>query len=478
MYTHIEKTFREIAPPVDFCSLRLVREQSEILMVRHDVVEPVRQTEDLGAMITVHHNGGMGYGATPDLSAGGLRSALEQARYWAQATAGRSLVGLGALNREPHSGEYRTQVLRPWSDLSLEDRLDLLRKECARLKTDERILEWEAQIRYTERDVLYLTADGTRIFQQFYFLLPSLKAAAHRLGETQTRSLGWGTQARQGGLEVLDQSGFFEAAPRLAEQALELLDAPNCPSETLDVVLAPDQMFLQIHESIGHPLELDRILGDERNFAGRSFVTLDMFGSYRYGSKLLNVTFDPTPANEVASYGFDDEGLAASREYLIKDGILLRALGGATSQARAGVPGVAGSRSSSWNRPAIDRMANINLEPGESSFPDLIRAVERGVYMETNWSWSIDDSRNKFQFGCEWGRLIENGELTTVVKNPNYRGISAEFWRSLDGVGDASTVKVLGAAYCGKGEPQQMVRSGNATPACLFHKVAVFGGGE
>ena len=478
MFEAVEKIFRDIAPSVDFCSLRLVREQSETLKVRHDVVEPVRQSDDLGAMITVHHGSGLGYGATPDLSKSGLRNALEQALYWAQTTAGRSLVGLDALKREPHTGEDRTKVLRPWSGLSLEDKLELLRRECARLKTDERILEWEAEIGYTERDVLYLTADGTRIFQQFFFLLPSLKAAAHRLGETQARSLGWGTQARQGGLEVLDQAGFFDAAPRLAGQALELLDAPNCPSETLDVVLAPDQMFLQIHESIGHPLELDRILGDERNFAGRSFVTPDMFGSYRYGSELLNVTFDPTPAGEVASYGFDDEGLPASREYLIKDGLLLRALGGATSQVRAGVPGVAGSRSSSWNRPAIDRMANINLEPGDASFEDLVKAVERGVYMETNWSWSIDDSRNKFQFGCEWGRLIENGELTTVVKNPNYRGISAEFWRSLDGVGDASTVRVLGAAYCGKGEPQQMVRSGNATPPCLFRNVAVFGGGE
>jgi predicted Zn-dependent protease len=146
MFTQIEKTFHDIVPQVDFCSLRLVREQSETLMVRHDVVEPVRQTEDLGAMITIHHNGGMGYGATPDLSASGLRSALEQARYWAQATAGRNLVGLGALKREPHTGEYRTKVLRPWTDLSLEDRLDLLRKECARPSIAWPISIWNREI--------------------------------------------------------------------------------------------------------------------------------------------------------------------------------------------------------------------------------------------------------------------------------------------------------------------------------------------
>src|SRR5262249_13529080 len=232
----------------------------------------------------------------------------------------------------------------------------------------------------------------------------------------------------------------------------------------------------QIHESIGHPLELDRILGDERNYAGRSFVSLDMFGSYRYGSDLLNITFDPTRPGELASYAFDDEGALATREEIIRAGILLRPLGALSSQVRAGRPGVANARASSWNRPPIDRMANLNLEPGTATVAGMIAAVERGIYMKTNCSWSIDDSRNKFQFGCEWGRLIEDGRLTTVVKNPNYRGISASFWRSLARVGDRSTVQVLGTPYCGKGEPSQVIRVGHAAPACVFTDVDVFGG--
>jgi predicted Zn-dependent protease len=236
-------------------------------------------------------------------------------------------------------------------------------------------------------------------------------------------------------------------------------------------------MILQIHESIGHPLELDRILGDERNYAGRSFVTLDLFGSYRYGSDLLNVTFDPTRAGELASYAFDDEGQPATREYLIRDGILLRPLGGLASQARAGLPGVANARASSWNRPPIDRMANLNLEPGDASLEQMVSNVERGVYMKTNCSWSIDDSRNKFQFGCEWARLIEEGRLTRVVKNPNYRGVSASFWRNLAAVGDDASFEVLGTPYCGKGEPNQGITVGHASPACLFRAVDVFGGG-
>jgi predicted Zn-dependent protease len=242
------------------------------------------------------------------------------------------------------------------------------------------------------------------------------------------------------------------------------------------VLLAPDQMILQIHESIGHPLELDRILGDERNFAGTSFVTLDMLGSYRYGSDLLNVTFDPTEPAELASYGWDDEGTRAEKVHLIREGILLRPLGGAISQARAGVPGVASARADNWNRPPIDRMANLNLEPGDADFDALVASIDRGVYMETNNSWSIDDSRNKFQFGCERGRLIENGRLGAVVKNPGYRGISASFWRNLARVGDASTRQVLGTPYCGKGEPSQVIRVGHASPACVFRNVDVFGG--
>jgi predicted Zn-dependent protease len=275
---------------------------------------------------------------------------------------------------------------------------------------------------------------------------------------------------------VLARFGFVGAGRRVAEEALEIVLAPNCPSGRMDVLLAPDQMVLQIHESIGHPLELDRILGDERNFAGTSFVTPDMFGSYRYGSPLLNVTFDPTRAEELASYGYDDEGTRAERTFLIRDGILERPLGGAISQQRAGLPGVANARADNWNRPPIDRMANLNIEPGDKTFGELVARVERGVFMQTNASWSIDDSRNKFQFGCERGLLIETARLAGVVKNPNYRGVSASFWRSLAAVGDASTLEVLGTPYCGKGEPAQIIWVGHASPACVFTGVDVFGG--
>jgi predicted Zn-dependent protease len=472
----VERRFREIAPAADVVSLRVVAERGEILSARRDVVQPVRTSEDIGVMVTVHDRGGIGYGATCELTATGLRRAAERAREWAHRTADAGLLDPAALRREPVRGSYETPVRRPWGSVPLSERLELVERESRRLGGDPRILDWFATLWWSELDTLWITLDGSRVHQRFEYLVPMLSATANAGAETQTRTFGRHAYGRQGGLEVLDDVGFFEAAPTITAEAIELLDAPNCPSEICDLVLAPDQMIIQIHESIGHPLELDRVLGDERNYAGSSFVTVDMFGSYRYGSELLNVTFDPTRPGQLASYAFDDEGRPAERRYLIRAGILERPLGGASSQARAGIDGVANARASSWNRPPIDRMANLNLEPGASSFEEMVGAVERGVFMETNCSWSIDDSRNKFQFSCERGRLIRDGALGGVVRNPGYRGLSANFWHRLAAVGDERSLRVMGTPNCGKGEPNQAIRVGHASPAARFTNVDVFGG--
>jgi predicted Zn-dependent protease len=190
----------------------------------------------------------------------------------------------------------------------------------------------------------------------------------------------------------------------------------------------------------------------------------------------MNVTFDPGVFGEPASYGADDIGNPARKEYIVKDGILVRALGSLESQARSGKPGVADQRAQDWFRAPIDRMANLNLEAGKDSLTGIIESIERGVRMESNRSWSIDDHRNKFQFGCEYGRLIEDGRLTRPLRNPNYRGVSAEFWRNLARVGDRSTFRVYGTPNCGKGEPNQIITVGHASPVCAFKDVEIFGG--
>ena len=479
-YQQLEPRLRTALPSgVDYATVRFSETRAEYLAVRQGVAQPPSTSIDAGVMITVWAGGGVGYAATSDLTEGGLRAAADRATRWAHTTGGRAVAGTPP--RGAPIGTYRSPVTDSWEATSLGDRLELLVEADAALGVDERIVDRTAALRRTDVDSLLLTTGGGRIEQLTRNTFPTMYATANSGSLTQTRTYGRNAYVGQGGREVLDRFGFNRRAAEIGHEAIELLEADNCPSATMDVVLAPDQMILQIHESIGHPLELDRILGDERNFAGTSFVTLDMFGSYRYGSDLLNVTFDPDVEGQLASYRFDDEGAEATKQYLIRNGILERPLGGVLSQARAAeagdaVEGVANSRACNWNRPPIDRMANINVEPGTESFDDLIAGVENGVYLQTNNSWSIDDSRNKFQFSCEYGRLITDGELGPVVRNPSYRGVSATFWRNLTGVGVPSTSQALGTPNCGKGEPTQVISTGHASPVCRFGSVDVFGG--
>lgn len=472
----VETVARAVGTNAQFFSIRHVKRRDEKVALRLGVVEPPSLVLDEGLMVTVAVKSGMGYAATSDLSDSGLTMAAELATFWAEKSSKIGVVDYSSFPFSHPSGNRQTMVRRPWSTVTLKERLDRLRHADESLKSDGKIVDRLASLWNAEVISTYLTSDGGQVVQETRYLVPQMYATASHGSVIETRTFGGMGYARQGGIELLDDLGFDGAAARIREEALELSTAPHCPTEEMDILLDPDQMILQIHESIGHPLEMDRILGDERNFAGTSFVNEKMFGDYQYGSKHLNVTFDPTVSNELASYEFDDDGTRAEKTHLIRDGVLIRPLGGAISQHRSGLNGVANSRADSWNRPPIDRMANLNLESGNSSLEEMIASVERGVFMKTNCSWSIDDSRNKFQFGCEWGRMIENGQLTHVVRKPNYRGISATFWRNLKAVGDAKSNQVLGTPFCGKGEPNQVITVGHATPACLFENVQVFGG--
>ncbi|WP_175653904.1 TldD/PmbA family protein [Pseudomonas sp. Marseille-P9899] len=459
----------------EFFSLRYVQQSQQHLSVRKNIAEPPSLGRDEGAMLTVRVSGVEAYAATADLSQAGLQQALDRAEALARQTAAHALLDL----RDQSIATARADYYSPNLDQafpSLGDCYDLLNQESAAVPADERLANWQVSLGLTTVEQIYLNSAGAELRQAQRFIFPGLSVTAFGDGDSQTRTLGRENFGQQGGLDVIQRCGLVGAGARVADEALQLLLAPNTPSGVRDLLLMPDQMMLQIHESIGHPLEMDRILGDERNYAGTSFVKASDFGHLQYGSSLLNVTFDPEIREELASYGHDDDGTPALKQFLIRDGLLLRPLGGALSQFRSGLDGVANSRACGWNRAPIDRMANLNIEPGDKSQAQLIGGIERGILMRTNRSWSIDDARNKFQFGCEWGQLIENGELKGVVKNPNYRGISSGFWRNLSAVGDDSTFQVLGTPNCGKGEPNQVVRVGHASPACVFSQIDVFGG--
>ncbi|HEY5789832.1 MAG TPA: TldD/PmbA family protein [Gammaproteobacteria bacterium] len=472
--TSLPARFRAVAPACDYWTLRLVASRDERLAVRQGVPEPLARSQGLGVMVCVEAGGGSGYAATSDLGAAGLRQAGARARDWALAAARLALPGTTALPRLAASGRYASPVADPWDGVPVADKLAWLAATAPRLRAGERIVDWLAALYHRQQQVLLADADGQRLEQEFSWIAPTLRAVAFDGDKAEARTVGGANAVRQGGLEQLASLGFPDRAEQVGEEALALLAAPPCPSGRMPLLLTPSQMVLQIHESIGHPLELDRILGDERNYAGTSFVTPDMFGSYRYGSELLDVTFDPGRPEQAVSYAWDDAGTPAARVHLIEKGILQRPLGGTLSQRRSGLPGTANARAVDWNRPPIDRMANLNVEPGTTPFAELVKGIERGVLMDTNRSWSIDDSRNKFQFGCEFGRVIRDGELGEVVRDCNYRGLSAEFWRNLAAVGDAASFEVLGVLNCGKGEPNQAVFVGHAAPACVFREVDVF----
>ena len=463
--------------PAQWVGLREVFEAETPRMIRDGVPVANMRYSTHGIMVEVLIDGQFGYYGTPDMTTAGIDRAARKAFQQAQLAAGSVTFHFDESARPAHTGSYRSPFVKDRESLSAGKLNALLMDAYTHLKVSDKIVSATSLCQVIEIATKFVSSNGSDISQDFLMLEFDLRATAADGTNQQTRSFGGmrGT-CRQMGMEYFDSHEIMAQASKIGEQALELLAADECPSGEMDVVIAPDQMMLQIHESIGHALEVDRILGDERNYAGWSFVKLEDFGKLQYGSKVMNVTFDPTVSSEFASYGFDDGGLKAEKEYLIRDGILLRGLGGRESQIRSGVPGVSNFRSSGWNRAPIDRMANINLEPGGSTFDELISQVEKGVYMESNRSWSIDDYRNKFQFGCEYGKLIENGKMTATVKNPNYRGISNPFWNSLKAVGSTETFGIFGTPNCGKGEPNQVIRVGHASPACLFENIQVFGG--
>jgi len=472
----LKKLLSAVDVPADWVGIREVYEANTTRLVRDEKPQANVRNLSHGIMIEVLAQGQFGYSATSRMDEASVAEAARKAYTQAVAASKYAVYSFTEDARPPNTGSYDSNAQKSIDSMSAGEMNEYLLKINRELKVSDKIISANAYGVVLDVSHRFVSSNGSDISQNFVITSFEMQATAQDGPETQTRSNGGRGNARQLGLEAFDEESALVTANQVGNQAVELLTAENCPTGNFDLILNPDQMILQIHESIGHALEIDRIMGDERNYAGWSFVNLEDFGKLQYGSEIMNVTFDPTVNTQLASYSFDDGGLKAEREFIIKDGKLLRGLGARESQIRSGVPGVANFRASSWNRPPIDRMANLNLEPGTSSLDEIISSVEYGVFMEANRSWSIDDYRNKFQFGCEYGRLIENGKFTKTVKNPNYRGVTNPFWRNLARVGDKSTFEIYGTPNCGKGEPNQIIRVGHASPVCQFKNVEIFGG--
>lgn len=468
---------KALSADLEWAGLRRVKTIQRRYSAKNGAFDNVFHSLVEGFIIEVFYQGQFAYAATTDASTTGLRQAAEQALTYAKTAAQWAIHSFTPATVRP----INKLVWETKRKLYAEYGADLLSQYALKLSKamliSDKIVQASASISSRDIETEFVSTTGTEITQKVYLINYDLHATARDGSIVQSRSSnGPRGRTNQGGWELLDLKNSEVLAQQIAQQAIELLTAEECPSTKADLVLMPDQMMLQIHESVGHPLELDRILGDERNFAGSSFVKLQDIGKLQYGSPLMNISFDPSIETESASYGADDIGNLARKELLIKDGILVRALGSLESQARSGKAGVANQRAEDWYRAPIDRMANLNLEPGKDSFTDIISSIENGVLMEANRSWSIDDHRNKFQFGCEYARQIKNGKLGKTLRNPNYRGISSHFWRSLFKVGNPDTFEIYGTPNCGKGEPYQVITVGHASPTCAFRDVEIFGG--
>lgn len=477
--TWLKNIFSDLSGHCDWLGLKLVNETTHHRSFRNAKPDENFVKFDQGLMIEILQDGYFGYAGTCFLDTENIKEAFNHALLIAKKSAKNSVYKFSQKQRPKAIGSYKSLRYQDLDSMTLAELTETLRMSTEKLKVSDQVQNSTAYLRIVDCEHYYINSNGTELVQNFLKTGTQFKATAQEGSEIQSRSdVGGLHRCYQSGLEVFDKKEIYHRCEIIGKQALELLKADNCPTDTRDVILAPDQMYIQIHESIGHPLELDRILGDERNFAGWSFVKPNDFGSLKYGSDILNVTFDPTVPGEHASYAFDESGTPATREYLIKDGILQRGLGSTESQTRLNLPGVANFRSSSWNRAPIDRMANINVEPGDSSLKEMISETEKGIYIQSNVSWSIDDYRNKFQFGSEYAQIIENGKITKTVKNPNYRGKTIEFWNSLKAVGNAEENEMYGSPFCGKGEPSQIIRVGHASPPCLFKNIEIFGGSK
>ena len=471
----LKGALNKINVTADWIGLRHVTEETNISAVRDFNPQANSRSIDSGIMIEALVDGQFGYYGTHNIGDESIQLAAEKAVSLAKSASNNSVCNFEHSSvRPPNLGRYVSPRSVLPDKLSLEQINSLLLDANNWLKYSDEVVSIYAMLRHVNTRTRFVSSSGADIDQDFIFVNSPISVTAKDGSVIQTRSES--DTCYQAGLEDFTKINIKERCNKLTKELSELLVADECPNETLPLVIAPDQMMLQIHESIGHALEIDRILGDEKNYAGWSFVKMEDFGSLQYGSDLMNITFNPNLEGEFASYEFDDSGHKAQKEFLIKDGLLVRGLGGLESQSRSGLDSVANFRASSWNRAPIDRMANLNLEPGESTFDEIIGSIDRGVYMETNKCWSIDDYRRKFQFGCEYGRMIEGGKLTRTIKNPNYRSISVPFWNSLSMLGDETTFNMYGTPYCGKGEPNQSIRVGHASPTCLFDNIEVFGG--
>jgi TldD protein len=456
----------------DYADARIVLKRDQFVGTKNGRVDRMTDAESEGIGVRVLVNGAWGFACDRRLTEEGARNAATRACTFARAAAGRHSRALAPV--EPRQGRHESRVERDPFAVSLADKVDLCLRADAALQGEDVIVR-QVMVRARREHKLLLSSEGTEVEQILTESGAGMDCAAARDGVFQMRSypsahIG---SSCQSGWEYVDGLRLVEEAPRVAEQAAALVRADTCPSGIRTVVLDGDQVALQVHESVGHPTELDRVYGTEASYAGTSFLKPGDLGSLEYGSELMNITADPTTEGGLGSFGFDDEGVAATPTPVVEGGRLTGFLTSRETAARIGAGSGGSMRADGWNRMPLVRMTNLHIEPGEGTLEDLLADVDDGIYMETNRSWSIDDKRLNFQFGTQIAWEIKDGKLGRMLRDATYTGITPEFWSSLDAIAGRDEWKLYGLTNCGKGQPGQSAHVSHGAAPARFRNVQV-----
>jgi len=460
-----------LAAGARYADARVMHRRSESMNARNGDIEELSQDEDAGVGVRALVGSSWGFSAIPDLSDLSGRKAGEMAAAIAAASASVPGPPVDLVPSVAATASWSSPCEIDPLSVPLSDKGDLLVSVTAAMHAAGAD---QAEGVYQVWDTLkwFVSSEGHRIDQHIRECGAGVSATVIGDGETQRRSYpSYRGQYGTSGWELVHSLDLAAHAERITAEANALLTAPVCPAGTTTLVLGSEQMALQIHESVGHAIELDRILGWEAAFAGTSWLDLTQLGSLRYGSELMNITVDPTVPGALGSFGFDDEGTAATVRHAVRDGVWVGVLAGRDSAAVAGLDYAGSVRSDGWARLPMVRMTNVGLQPGPHSLDEMIASTGDGILMDINRSWSIDDKRLNFQFGCEIGWEIKNGKLGRMLKNPTYTGIGPQFWRSMDMLG--AEVVAWGTPNCGKGQPGQTGHTGHPTPPARFAGVRV-----
>lgn len=467
-----------LARGASYADVRVMDIRQRYLSTRNGQPAQVRESESFGLGVRVIAAGAWGFAATDDLTRPGVERTAAQAVAIARASAlcKQHDVRLAPEERIVDRWESSCRI-DPFA-VSVSACLDLLLRVDAELRKVRGVTLAEALMDFRRLEQLFVSSLGSEIQQVKIQTGAGFVATSFQGNEIQRRSYpnSFGGQYQTKGYELVEELELVANAPRIAEEAVALHSADQCPSGVRDIILGSAQLCLQIHESIGHPIELDRVLGAEANYAGMSFLTLEKLGRLKYASDIVNVVADATPGHGpgLGTFAYDDEGVPAQATPIIRDGLFVGYLSSRETAAAVGQSRSNGTmRAEGWNRIPLIRMTNVSLLPGKGTLEDLIASTADGIYMDTNRSWSIDDRRYNFQFGTEIGWEIRGGKITRMLKNPTYTGITTDFWNSCDAIGGPQCWTLWGTPNCGKGQPMQTMGTGHGASPARFRQVQV-----